>query len=67
MMRSARRRIDDIIRKNRETILLLCFFLASVFVGVVGAVIYNWVYIDGSARIGAAFVFSFRNSLCYSF
>jgi hypothetical protein len=31
---------------------ILCFFLVSVSVGIVGAIIYDWMYIGGSATIG---------------
>jgi len=60
MMRNTRRRVDEIMRKNRGKILLLCLFLASILVGIVGAIIYNWIHIEGNARIGV--VFSFGNS-----
>jgi len=59
MMRSARRRINETVRKNRGKIFLLCVFLTSIFVGTVVAIIYNWMYIKGSATIDVVFTFSF--------
>jgi hypothetical protein len=50
IMRSTKRHIDEIVKKHKMK--MLCFFLASVSVGIASAVIYNWMYIGGSATIG---------------
>jgi hypothetical protein len=58
---SARKLIKEVLRKNRRKIILfLCFFIITVFIGIVGAIIYNWMYVTGNARISASFVSNFR-------
>jgi hypothetical protein len=60
-IRSAGELIKKIVRKNkRKIILLLCFFVITVLVGIVGAIIYNWMYVTGNARIGTSFIPIFR-------
>jgi len=49
--RGARKHIDGIMKKHKKKMLMLCLFLASISVGVVCAVIYNWMYVQGSATI----------------
>jgi type I restriction-modification system DNA methylase subunit len=51
ILRNTKRHADEIVKKNKNKMLFLCFFLASISVGIVGAVVYNWIYIDGSATI----------------
>ena len=53
--------VKEIVKKNRRKIIfLLSFFAVSSLVGIVGAIIYNWLYITGNARIGPAFSSNFR-------
>jgi hypothetical protein len=49
-IRITKRHVEEIVKKHKMKILF--FFLTSVSVGIVGAVIYNWMYIGGSATIG---------------
>jgi len=53
--------IKEIMKKHRRKIIFLVSFLViSVFIGIVGAIIYNWMQMTGNATIGPAFSTNYR-------
>jgi len=60
MLKNARKRIENTTRRNRKIMLFLGVFLASTLVGIVGAAVYNSMYMQSNIGVESAIIF-----LCY--
>jgi len=53
-LKNVRRCISEIVKKDRRKILWLCLLIfTSVFIGIVGAAVYNSMYMQSNIGVGS--------------
>lgn len=51
-LENVRKCINEVVKKDRRKMLFFCLMIiASVFIGVVGAAVYNLMYMQGSIGV----------------
>jgi len=66
-LKNARRCIREIAKTDRKKMLLICLLVfTSFFVGLVGAVVYNSMYMQGSIGTTTSFIFSLEQVLMFT-